>query len=60
METKCNKPYCISRRAGKSGPCRSVRNQAGIEKYAAGTNAVPEHTSGPGKTQSWPIGLTIT
>ena len=46
METRCKKPYCISRRTGKSGPCRPVRNQAGIEKYAAGTNSTPEHTSG--------------
>ena len=35
METRSKKSCCTGRRAGKSGPCLTVRNQAGIEKYAA-------------------------
>ena len=46
METKSKKPYCIGCRAGKSGPRLPVANQAGIRKYAAGTNSSPEHPSG--------------
>ena len=46
METRSKKSYCIGRRAGKSGPRLLVWNQAGIEKYAAGTNSSPEHPSG--------------
>ena len=33
-------------RAGKSGPRLPLRNQAGIKKYAAGTNSSPEHPRG--------------
>ena len=50
METRSKKPYCIGHRASKSGPRLPVRNQAGIEKYIAGTNSSPEHPSGP---QNW-------
>ena len=46
METKSKKSYCIGRRAGNSGPRLPVRNQAAIEKYAAGTNSSPEYPSG--------------
>lgn len=40
------KPYCISGRAGKSGPPPPVRNQAQVEKYVAGSNPSPEYPSG--------------
>ena len=46
METKSKKPYCIGRRTGKSGLRLPMRNQAGIKKYATGTNSSPEHPSG--------------
>ena len=31
--------FRIGRRAGKRGPLPSVGNQAGVEKYATGTNS---------------------
>ena len=34
-----NFSYRIGRRAGKQGLRPSVRNQAGVEKYATGTNS---------------------
>ena len=46
IETRSKKPHCIGRHMGKSGPCLPVMNQAGIEKYAAGTKSSPEHPSG--------------
>ena len=46
MEIRSKKSYCINCRVSESGPRLPVRNQAGIENYAAGTNSSPEHPSG--------------
>jgi len=37
-----NFSYRIGRRAGKQGPRPSVGNQAGVEKYATGTNSAQQ------------------
>ena len=34
--------YRIGRRAGQQGPLSPVRNQAGIEKYATGSNSTQQ------------------
>ena len=50
MKTRSKKPRCIGRHAGKSEQRLPVKNQAGIEKCAAGTNFSSEDASGP---QNW-------
>ena len=45
MKTRIKTKCCIGRRADKSGPCLSVKNQAEVEKYVTGTNSFPEYSS---------------
>ena len=47
--------YCIGCPAGKPGLCLQVRNQAGIGKYAAGTNPSAEHPSGSQNQEKYNI-----
>ena len=47
--------YCIGCPAGKPGLCLPVRNQAGIGRYAAGTNPSAGHPSGSQNQEKYNI-----
>ena len=57
MKTRCQKVWGIGRHADKSGPRLTVRNQALVKIYAAGTTSSPEHPNGSQNRENLNLGL---
>ena len=56
MKTRRQTTCCIGRRADKSRPHSSVRNQAEVEKHVTGTNSSPEYPNEPQNRENPTLG----
>ena len=56
IKTRSQTTCCIGRRADRSGPRPSVRNQAEVKKYVTGTNSSPEYPSEPQNRENFNLG----